>query len=92
MTHVREAAVIAVPDQRWGERPMAIVVAESGCPSSFDAGAIRLHLGSYVASGRIPKYAIPDAIHFVDALPRTSVGKYDKRAMRDRYQHVGRQT
>ncbi|MGE8368623.1 fatty acid--CoA ligase [Cupriavidus sp.] len=90
--HVREAAVIAVPDQRWGERPMAIVVAESGCPSSFDASAIRLHLGSYVASGRIPKYAIPDAIHFVDALPRTSVGKYDKRAIRDRYQHVGRQT
>ncbi|EHP41017.1 AMP-dependent synthetase and ligase [Cupriavidus basilensis OR16] len=87
--YVREAAVIAVPDSKWGERPMAIVVAATSSPGSFDATAIRNHLSDYVTSGHIPKYAIPETIHFVDDLPRTSVGKYDKRAMRERYQHVG---
>ncbi|SDC97035.1 fatty-acyl-CoA synthase [Cupriavidus sp. YR651] len=90
--YVREAAVIAVPDARWGERPMAIVVTEIATPSWFDASALRKHLGDYVTSGRIPRYAIPEAIHFVDALPRTSVGKYDKRAMRERYQPSGGST
>ncbi|WP_454721847.1 MULTISPECIES: fatty acid--CoA ligase [Cupriavidus] len=83
---IREAAVIAVPDAKWGERPMAIVVARDGGAHRIDAQSIRSYLATHVESGRIPKYAVPEAIHFVDALPRTSVGKYDKRAMRDRFQ------
>ncbi len=82
---ISEAAVIAVPDAKWGERPMAIVVTRKGSADRIGADALRSHLAAHVETGRIPKYAIPDAIHFVDALPRTSVGKYDKRAMRERY-------
>jgi acyl-CoA synthetase (AMP-forming)/AMP-acid ligase II len=66
--------------------PMALVVARSGFAHRIDADGVRSHLAAHVDSGRISKYAMPEAIHFVDALPRTSVGKYDKRAMRERYQ------
>lgn len=83
---ISEAAVIAVPDAKWGERPMAIVVARTGCAHRIDANALRSHLALDAERGRIPKYAIPETIHFVEALPRTSVGKYDKRAMREHYQ------
>ena len=83
---VSEAAVIAVPDAKWSERPVAVVVARNGCAQRIDANAVRSHLAAHTERGRIPKYAIPETIHFVDALPRTSVGKYDKRAMRERHQ------
>ncbi|MBO9355622.1 long-chain-fatty-acid--CoA ligase [Bordetella petrii] len=79
---VQEAAVIGVPDERWGERPMAIVVATASARSTLDAVAIQQHLQTYADSGAIPKYGIPTEVRFVDALPRTSVGKFDKKVMR----------
>ena len=82
---VHRDSVIAVPDAKWGERPVAIVVARGGA-HRIDAQSVRSHLAVHVEAGRIPRYAIPEAIHFVDALPRPRVGKYDKRAMRERYQ------
>ena len=76
---VREAAVIAIPDERWIERPLAVVVLVS------DAGAVTeeelvLHLDS-----KFPKFWLPDKISFVDEIPKTSVGKLDKKALRHRY-------
>jgi fatty-acyl-CoA synthase len=74
---VREAAVIAMPDDRWGERPLACIVAvESQAvePEELVAGL----------RTRVPRWWIPDAMVLVDEIPRTSVGKFDKRALRSR--------
>jgi fatty-acyl-CoA synthase len=75
---VVEAAVIAVPDERWGERPCACVVRRPG--SELDADGIRDHLAS-----RVPKWWIPERIEFVDEVPKTSVGKFDKKVLRARF-------
>jgi fatty-acyl-CoA synthase len=77
---VREAAVIAITDERWGERPLALVAADG----EVTAEAIRAFLRDHVA-----KWWIPERIEFLDAIPRTAVGKYDKRALRDRYRAPG---
>jgi fatty-acyl-CoA synthase len=74
---VIEAAVIAVPDERWGERPCACVVARRGAP--LDAEALRAHL-----DGRVAKYWIPERFEFIDEVPKTSVGKFDKKLLRAR--------
>jgi fatty-acyl-CoA synthase len=73
---VREAAVIAVADERWGERPLALVAVTD----DVSADAIREFLRD-----RVAKWWIPERIEFVDAIPRTAVGKYDKRALRESY-------
>jgi fatty-acyl-CoA synthase len=72
---VIEAAVIAVPDERWAERPLCCVVLSEG--STLDAHALREHL-----AGRVAKWWIPDEFAFVPELPKTSVGKFDKRTLR----------
>lgn len=77
---VLEAAVIAVPDEKWEERPVAYVVLRDG--QSVTADQIREGLLSSFA-----KWQLPDAIEFVDQLPRTSVGKLDKKVLRA--QHLG---
>jgi fatty-acyl-CoA synthase len=75
---VVEAAVIAVPDERWGERPCACVVRRAG--SDLDADAVREHLAE-----RVAKWWIPERIEFIDAIPKTSVGKFDKKVLRARF-------
>jgi fatty-acyl-CoA synthase len=80
---VVEAAVIGVPDPKWGERPLAILVAKVG--QEVSDAQIRAHLLSFVDKGTITSYSVPDRIVFVEALPKTSVGKLDKKVMRERY-------
>ena len=75
---VSEAAVIAVPDAQWGERPLAILSLKSGVHAT--AEEIQHHL-----RGRVQKWMIPDRITFVESLPRTGAGKLNKRALRDKY-------
>ena len=81
---VQEAAVIAVKDEKWGERPMAFVVAKPD--AKVDADAVRAHLLSHVAAHRISKYAVPEVhrIAFVSEIPKTSVGKINKKLLRER--------
>ena len=74
---VREAAVISMPDERWSERPLACVALEDGAETS--AGELRDHLAS-----RVAKWWIPDAFAFIDEVPKTSVGKFDKKVLRSR--------
>jgi fatty-acyl-CoA synthase len=81
---VLEAAVIGVTDTKWGERPLAIVVRDPTNIELTDAG-IKNHLKASADAGVIPKFAIPDRIFFVPALPKTSVGKFDKKALREEY-------
>jgi fatty-acyl-CoA synthase len=75
---VFEAAVIAVPDARWGKRPLAIVAPKPG--ATEDAGAIRDFLAT-----RMPKWMVPEQIVFVPTLPKTGAGKLDKVALRRRF-------
>ncbi len=75
---VREAAVIAVPDERWGERPLACVVVEDG--EQLDADALREFL-----SDRVAKWWIPEKVEFIDEVPKTSVGKFSKKTLRERF-------
>lgn len=77
---VGEAAVIAVADPRWEERPLAVIVpAQSPATNSEIApGALRTHL-----AGMVAKFWLPEYWAFVSELPKTSVGKIDKRALRD---------
>ncbi len=75
---VLEAAVIAVPDERWSERPCACVVKREGC--SLDADGVLEHL-----KPRVAKWWLPDRVEFIDEVPKTSVGKFDKKVLRARF-------
>ncbi len=75
---VAEAAVIGVPDDKWGERPLAGVVRAEGAAVTAD------ELRSYLAD-RIPRWQLPERWCFIDEVPKTSVGKFAKTRMRDAY-------
>lgn len=75
-----ECAVIGVPDAKWGERPLALVVKKPD--ADIDEAAVKALVMDYADKGVISKYGVPDRVKFVDALPRTSVGKLDKKRMR----------
>ena len=82
---VRRAAVIAIKDVKWGERPFALVVLEPDHVGKIVEDDIRLHVASYVERGLISKIAIPENITFTEDLPLTSVGKVDKKKLRQSY-------
>jgi fatty-acyl-CoA synthase len=75
---VIEAAVIGIPDDRWDERPLACVVLEDGAETT--PGDLRAHLEPLVAKWWIPEYWT-----FIKEVPKTSVGKYDKKVLRARH-------
>jgi fatty-acyl-CoA synthase len=79
MSHpdVLEAAVIAKPDDRWAERPLCCVVLRDG--ASTTAEDLLEHL-----RGRVAKWWLPDEFAFVEEVPKTSVGKFDKKVLRSR--------
>jgi len=77
---VAEAAVIGVADEKWGERPLAAVVLRSGADVTADK------LRAFMAE-QIPRWQLPERWCFVDEVPKTSVGKFSKRTMRDAYQN-----
>ncbi|GAB6852797.1 fatty acid--CoA ligase [Paraburkholderia kururiensis] len=81
---VADAAVVGIPDARWGERPVAVVVPTKDNDPEL-AEALRKALHAHAQQGRLPSYALPDAIHLTHALPRTSVGKTDKKSLRIQY-------
>ncbi len=74
---VLEAAVIAMPDERWTERPLACVVLAEGAEA--DPVVLRRHLASRMAG-----WQVPDTFAFIDEVPKTSVGKFDKKVLRKR--------
>ncbi len=75
---VAEASVVGVPDERWGERPLATVVVKDG--ESVTAADLQAHL-----AGRVARWQVPERWSFVDEVPKTSVGKFDKKVLRRRY-------
>ena len=76
---VAEAAVVAVPDSKWGERPLACIAVKPGQIVSADA------LRKFLAPD-FPAWWLPDVFEFVDQIPRTSTGKFLKSALRMRFQ------
>lgn len=78
---VAEVAVVGVVDEQWGERPAALVVVTD--PSRpVETSAIQEHLETYVEQGKINKWAIPQQIMIVEEIPKTSVGKLNKKVIR----------
>jgi len=77
---VRDVAVVGVPDERWGERPFALVVLCEG--RELSAADLQAFLEPAVAEGHINKWAIPQQIAVVSEIPKTSVGKLDKKRIR----------
>jgi fatty-acyl-CoA synthase len=75
---VAEAAVVAIPDRKWGERPLAVVVVKAGHTATSEE--LRAHLAP-----SFPRWSLPDAFEFVNEIPKTSTGKFLKSALRDRY-------
>ena len=80
---VDEVAVIGIKDEKWGERPVALVVLKAG--AAVNAGDIQQHLMTFAQSGRISKFAVPQTVKFVDALQKTSVGKINKKWLREQF-------
>src|SRR5680860_950273 len=75
---VREASVVGVPDDRWGERPLATVVVADGDSVGVD------ELREYLAD-KVAHWQLPERWAFIDEVPKTSVGKFDKKVLRKRY-------
>ncbi|NLF53782.1 MAG: fatty acid--CoA ligase [Thauera phenolivorans] len=78
---VSEVAVVGVKDDKWGERPLAMVVLKPGQTATADE--IKVVVAKFAEAGHISRYAVPDEIRFVEALARTSVGKINKKAIRE---------
>jgi fatty-acyl-CoA synthase len=73
---VAEVAVIGIPDDKWTERPLACVVAKA----DTDPAALAAYL-----DGKVASWQIPENWAFIDEVPKTSVGKFDKKVLRSRY-------
>jgi fatty-acyl-CoA synthase len=80
---VSEVAVIGVANEKWGERPMALVVLKPGFADRLSAADIQAHVRIFADQGKISRFGVPETVRFVDQLPRTSVGKLNKRVMRE---------
>ncbi len=80
---VAEVAVIGVPDARWSERPIAVVVAATGAEPTLEM--VNAPLQAAVDQGAISRFALLDRIETIDAMPKTSVGKIDKKLLRAQF-------
>jgi fatty-acyl-CoA synthase len=85
---VSEVAVVGAPHQKWGERPLALVVVKSGCEGQVSGTTVLEFCREQAGKGVIPRYGIPEKVVVVERLAKTSVGKLNKKALREEYRKV----
>lgn len=85
---VNEVAVISVRSERWSERPVAVVVLKPEFEGKVTEEEFKNYLMKFVEAGKIPKWWIPDKFIFEREIPKTSVGKKDKKVLRDKYKSI----
>ena len=82
---VAEVAVIGQPDEKWGERPLALVVAKPSEVGKVSEKEISHHVREHADRGLVSKQVVLVKVRFVDAIDKTSVGKINKVALREKY-------
>jgi fatty-acyl-CoA synthase len=82
---ISEAAAIGTPDDKWGERPLLIIVLRPEYKDKVSEEDLKKFMTRFSEEGKIPKYGVPDRYMFVDAIPKTSVGKINKIQLRKLY-------
>ena len=80
---IAEAAVIAIPDPKWSERPLACIVLKPG--QGGDSELLAAALGAHLLGHGFAKWQLPDRYEVIDAVPRTSTGKFWKLKLRERF-------
>jgi len=83
---VMESAAIGIPDEKWGERPLMIVVIKSEYGDRIGPDDLKAHMKGFMERGQLPRYAVPDHYVLVDAIAKTSVGKLDKKVLRQNWE------
>jgi fatty-acyl-CoA synthase len=83
---VLESAAIGVEDEKWGERPLMIVTLKPDYKGKVTAEDFKNFMQKFAEEGKLPGYGVPDHYEFVDEIPKTSVGKLDKKELRRNYQ------
>jgi fatty-acyl-CoA synthase len=79
---VLESAAIGVPDEKWGERPLMIVTLKPDFRGKVSPEELKAFMKKFADEGKLPKYGVPDRYVFMDVIPKTSVGKLDKKVLR----------
>jgi len=82
---VNEVAVVGIADEKWGERPLAMVVLKEGRQETVSSDDIKAFCMTFVEKGVIPKYGVPERIVMTSVIPKTSVGKISKKDIRAEY-------
>ena len=83
---VLESAAIGVPDEKWGERPLMIVTLKPEYKGKVTAEEFKQFMQQFAEEGKLPRYGVPGRYEFVDEIPKTSVGKLDKKELRRSYE------
>ena len=82
---VLESAAIGVPDEKWGERPLILVVLKPGYEKDVNPVEFKRHMQRFAGQGRLPKYGVPDRYEIVNHIAKTGIGKINKKLLREQY-------